>query len=346
MNNPSQSKRFGAIVSAAAMFAIVFAIPLIAMGVETTTQPAASTSPGPATKPYMPDNISVAAIELTHRQKAALSAVTDGEHWNEPAFYIMLARVKELLDPETAAKEYSSLESPAVGHMTDHPSRYRAQKIRAVMWVYKSRMIVSGSEDWEARPDWPRGQKVWYMAGFHVSQDAKKGEDLVVYSLVDPTEILGNPSGTNKSGEQFYADRGRPVELAAVYYKTFKQESKGSGQSGRQIRDYPLVLAYYLKSTKAVQAPSSSDAIKNTVIGVVAVLLLLLFIVRRKAKSVRAAPIGSGGTGSVKYTPLRNVEDDDLPDEQRDDEPVNQDLIDAVKAFEEKRKTDGTDDKS
>jgi len=296
----------------------------------------------------MPDNISEAAIELTHRQKVALSAVRDGQNWNETAFFIMLARTAELVDPEASAREYSSLESPAVGHLTDYPNRYRAQKIRVTMRVFKSRELVSGSKNWDARPDWPRGAKVWYMAGWYVSEDSTKAEDLVVYSLVDPTKLLGKPSGTTTAGEQFYGDLGRSLELAGVYYKTFRQETISSKRGNRQFRDYPLVLAYYLKPTGTAGGPTSpTGGISGTIIVVILALAAFLFMVRRQTRRVRSAPTGTGGAGTAKYTPLRNTEDDDLPPDQQNAEPVDQALVDAVKAFESKRKkADGTDDKS
>jgi hypothetical protein len=70
-------------------------------------------------------------------------------------------------------------------------------------------------------------------------------------------------------------------------------------------------------------------------------------MVRKHAKRAKFTPFGSGNSGGVQYTPLRNVEDDDLPPDQQEDGPVNQDLVDAVRAFEKKSKnSDGTDDKS
>ena len=85
---------------------------------------------------------------------------------------------------------------------------------------------------------------------------------------------------------------------------------------------------------------------RNAVIVVVVAMMGLLYTVRKRAKQVKAAPIGSGAAGNVKYTPLRNVEEDNLPNEERETQPVDQDLVNAVQAFESKRNTDGTDDKS
>ena len=327
-------------------------IALQAWGVEVTPEPTSAPTDPATTRPYKPDNISEAAIELTDRQKAALSAVRDGQHWDEKAFYVMLARTEELTDPKAAAKEYSSLESPAIGHLTDYPRRYRAQKIRATMRVHKSRELVSGSKNWDARPDWPRGKKVWYMAGMRISEDRSQkkipAEDLVVYSLVDPTKLLGEPSGTNTAGEQFYSDHGRSLKLAAVYYKTFRQETISSIPGRRQYRDYPLVLAYYLKPDRSASSPSPvSSGLRNLAIVGLILLVVALYMVRRLAKRARSAPLGTAGAGTVKYTPLRNIEDDDLPPDRQNAEPVNQALVDAVRAFESKRKeADGTDDKS
>ncbi|MCP4378378.1 MAG: hypothetical protein GY794_19655 [bacterium] len=346
MKTSAKSKRFRYIAQAGILVVILCAISVHSEGVEPTTQP--SEPAATTTKPYTPDNISEAAIELTHRQKIALSAVVDGPSWNEPPFFIMLARTAELVDPKTAAKEYPSLESPAVGYLTDFPNRYRAQKVRVIMRVYESRELVSGSKLWDPRPDWPKGSKVWYLAGWHISQDSSKGEDLVVYSLVDPTKLLGKPSGTTTTGEQFYGGTGRSLELAGVYYKTFRQEALRSSQFDRQFRDYPLILAYYLKATKnAGNEKSQGSALINVLIIGLIVLAVGLYLARRLAKQARFAPLSAGQAGNVQYTPLRNIEDDNIPLDQQENEPVDPALIDAVKAFESKRNTnDATDDKS
>jgi len=330
-------------VSAAAVIAVISAINAGLPAAEPTTQP--SDSPTTAPAPRRTDNISVAAVELNDRQLAALSAVRDGQDWNEPAFHIMIAKVDEFTDPKAAAKEYATLESPAVGNLTDFPTRYRAQKIRLAMWVHRSKLLESGSSDWDARPDWPKGRKLWRMDGYHFSPGGKKIEDLVVYSLIDPTELLGKPSRIDKrTGDLLYVER-RAVEMAAVYYKTFKRMAKGDKKIPPHIRDYPLVMAYFLKPAKDPGA-GSSNLMRNVIVLVVAVMMGLLFMIRRQVKGVRSTPIGQGGAGGVKYTPLRNVEEDDLADEERENEPVDQALVDAVKAFESRKDSYGTDDKS
>ena len=104
-------------------------------------------------------------------------------------------------------------------------------------------------------------------------------------------------------------------------------------------------MAYFLKPAKDPGA-GSSNLMRNVIVLVVAVMMGLLFMIRRQVKGVRSTPIGQGGAGGVKYTPLRNVEEDDLADEERENEPVDQALVDAVKAFESRKDSYGTDDKS
>ena len=354
MKTAAKSKRFRSTLSAVVLGVVVCVIALRAGGVEPASRPASAPSDPATTQAHVPDNISEAAIELTHRQKVALSAVRDGQHWRETAFYMMLARIEELIDPEAAAKEYSSLESPAFGYLTDYPRRYRAQKIRSTMWVIKSRQYVSGSKEWEPHPDWPKGKKLWYMAGVRVFEapDKPKGktrlENLVVYSLVDPTKLLGQPVSTGSDGMDFHGARGKALELAAVYYKTFRGEASSSSAAERRYKDYPLVLAYYLKpSSNAGASTSPTGGVVGTLFVVLLALAALLFMVRRQVRRARSAPIGDGGGGTVKYTPLRNIEEDNLPPDEQHAEPVDPALVDAVKAFESKRKkADGTDDKS
>jgi len=352
MKNQTQSKLSGWLLQAAALAAVLFAPAMWALGVEAESQPSTRPAETVATKPYMPDNISRAAIELTYRQKAAISAVRDGPHWRETALYMMLARTAELVDPDASAKEFPALVSPAIGDLTDHPDMYRARKIRATLRVHQMREMVSGSKDWDATRDWPKDKKIWYMTGFRLSERGRNSDgkipaqELVVFSLVDPTELLGTPDAVSEKGECTYGDGGKLIELAGVFYKHFKGEMTDSRAGERMYRDYPLVLAYYLKPADVSKIQPTGNPLKNLVIVVGIALIAVLFIVRKHAKRVRATPIGQGVPGGVKYTPLRNIEEDDLPDEERLDEPVDQDLVNAVKDFEDKRKTDGTDDKS
>ncbi|MCP4376930.1 MAG: hypothetical protein GY794_12225, partial [bacterium] len=337
---------------------ILCAISVHSEGVEPTTQP--SEPAATTTKPYTPDNISEAAIELTHRQKIALSAVTDGQDWREPAFFAMLARTEELVDPETSSDEHASLEAPAVGNLTTYPNRYRAQKIRLTMRVFVSREYVCGSsEHWGPNRYWPAGKKVWFMAGWHTTEGDEKRKPLVVYSLVDPTELLGKPNETNASGEHRYNNPGRLLKLAGVYYKFFRSETLDSTPTVRRYENYPLVLAYYLKPTKdttdhgSATTPNNNNNNNNNITNMVIIpailVLLALYVGIRRARGAKRSRSSNriSGAGDIKYTPLRNIEDDDIPLDQQENEPVDPALIDAVKAFESKRNTnDATDDKS
>ena len=338
MKTARQSKLFAGAL-AATLSAIVICATAIGSGAaEPTSAPAGQAT----TQEFTPDNISDVAIKLNYRQKVALSGVRDGANLYESAFYIMLARTEELADPEKAAKEYSKLEAPAFGHLTDHPNRYRAQKIRAVMRVHASRELVSGSKDWDQHPDWPKGKKVWYLAGYQLFANGANAnpsrEVLLVYSLVDPTELLGEPVETLPNGEQSYGkNSGKHIEIAGVFYKTYKQETVDSTPAERIYRDYPVVLAYYLKGTNKPPVSSTTSGSSTILVVIGVVMLGLLVMVRRQAKQAKTRPRGSTD-GGVTYTPLRDVEDDLLPPDQRDDEPVNQDLVDAVKAYENKSK--------
>jgi hypothetical protein len=337
----------------AGIVAVLCVIAFKAAGIEvTTTEP--TTQPATATtKPYMPKNLSEAAIDLTYRQKVALSAVRDGAHWREKAFYVMLARTAELVDPEASSKEFPALESPAIGSLLDYPNRYRAQKIRVTMRVHMTEEYVSGSRNWAPDRDWPRGKKLWHMTGFRLSELGANSEkktpaqEIVVFSLVDPAELLGKPKAVSDKGACTYGQYGKTIELAGIFYKTYKDEIVDSNSKRPAKRDFPVVIAYHLKASKVTSHETDgSTAMRNAVIVVVVAMMGLLYTVRKRAKQVKAAPIGSGAAGNVKYTPLRNVEEDNLPNEERETQPVDQDLVNAVQAFESKRNTDGTDDKS
>jgi hypothetical protein len=354
MKTARKSKRFRYALQAVLLVAVVCGAAVRSGAVEPASQPSTQPADTAAAKEFMPDNISEAAIKLTHSQKVALSAVRDGQHWRETAFYKMLARTAELVDPEASGKEFPSLESPAIGNLLDYPNRYRAQKIRATVRVHQSREYVSGSKDWDVNADWPRGKKVWYMTGFRLSERGANSEkkipaqEIVVFSLVDPTELLGEPDATSADGASTYGQSGMQIEMSGVFYKTYRQEIADSTPTNRLYRDYPLLLAYYLKASQQPSGGGSEPTGMRDAIIVVGVILMgLLYMVRKHAKQARSAPIRSGTSGNVKYTPLRNVEEDNLPDEERENEPVNQDLVDAVKAFEKKsEKSDGTDHKS
>ena len=190
------------------------------------------------------------------------------------------------------------------------------------------------------------------MTGFRLSERGRNSDgkipaqEIVVFSLIDPTELLGTPDAVSDKGECTYGDSGKLIELAGIFYKTYKHEMTDSKPGEARYRDYPLVLAYYLKPADTSKMQPPGNPFRNLTIVVGIALMAILFMVRKNAKRARSTPIGQGVPGGVKYTPLRNVEEDNLPDDERENEPVDQDLVNAVKAFEDKSKTDGTDDKS
>jgi len=358
MKTAAKSGRHAGIAIAAGALLAVIGVVLIsyAHGIEATTapttQPAGAPAGAPDTRADTPDNISVAAITLTDREKTALGAVRDGNGtYEESAFFMMLARAgKFAADQNAAAAEFGSLESPAVGNITDYPSRYRAQKIRLMMRVQTSRKHVSGDDTWTPRADWPRGKPVWYLGGYHVADKTtgkkRKAEDLVVYSVVDPSALLGEPSGTLK-GDLTYDGRGRQLELSGIYYKVFTKTADASKKTRSVKREYPLVIAYHLRPVSGADASPPMSAMGGIFIAAMILLVAILYAVRSKARRARVQPMGEGLTGGARYTPLRDIDLDDLPPGQQTDEPVDQALVDAVRKFESKRRgSDGTDHKS
>ena len=330
--------------SAAALGIILLARPVRAAGMPAT-RPATASAPAAD-----PPNISQAAIDLTDREKIALSVVRDGPQPDEAALRMMLARAKSFADDRASAEaEFASLESPAFGHLSDYPRRYRAQKVRLTVEAMICRKVVSGAPDWSAQPDWPKGNVVWRIEGYALSRDRKKREPMIVFSVVDPTRMLGEPMRIDSNGWGVHGNvsrRGPILQLSAISYKTVRLQERDSGPGVPIWRDYPVVLAYYLARSEKPPAAPMARFLTMLVLLLAALVFGFIMLKRRvgRIRNLQAARIGRGG-----YQSLRHTEVDEMKQapRERDDAgaaTVDPALVEAVKEFEtERRQVDGTD---
>lgn len=297
-----------------------------------------------------PPNVSQAAIGLTHRERMALAKIRDGQtSLDETAFYLMLARTRRLADDQAAAKsEFPDLETPAIGNLSDYPSRYRAQKLRMMVRVYTCRKIVSGDPDLHPQPAWPKGKTLWRMHGYHASGASGKIEDVIVFSLVDPTAALGKPVSVNDYGEALYSRGGRELKLAGLFYKLLRAEAESSKSTSPLWRDYPVVLGYYLE-----RAAKSADRTPPFLTAAIALLVVLAFgfiMMKRHVRRLRGGAPGKAGMPAYQATRDSNRQQGRT--DYHDDKdgcigPVDPDLVDAVrKHTTERQQSDGTDSKN
>ena len=263
---------------------------------------------------------------------------------------MMLARAKNFADDRASAEaEFASLESPAFGHLSDYPRRYRAQKVRLTVEAMICRKVVSGAPDWSAQPDWPKGNVVWRIEGYALSRDRKKREPMIVFSVVDPTQMLGEPMRIDSNGWGVHGNvnrRGPILQLSAISYKTVRMQERDSGHGTAIWRDYPVVLAYYLARSEKPPAAPMAQFVTMFVLLLAALVFGFIMLKRRvgRIRNVQAGWIAGDG-----YQPLRDTEDDEAKQapRERDDAdiaPVDPALVQAVKEFEtERQQADGTD---
>jgi hypothetical protein len=280
----------------------------------------------------------------------ALAKIRDGQtSLDETAFYLMLARTRRLADDQAAAKsEFPDLETPAIGNLSDYPSRYRAQKLRMMVRVYTCRKIVSGDPNLHPQPAWGKGKILWRMHGYHASIASGKIEDVIIFSLVDPTAALGKPVSVNDYGEALYSRGGRELKLTGLFYKLLRAEAESSKPASPLWRDYPVVLGYYLE-----RAAKSADRTPPFLTAAIALLVVLAFGFIMMKRHVRRLRGGAPGRAEMPaYQATRDSNRQQSRTDYHDDKdgctgPVDPDLVDAVqKHTTERQQSDGMDSKN
>ena len=302
--------------------------------------PAAVAATGPASAPAEAarPNWSEAAIELSEREKTALSAVRDGNtQLAETAFFMLLSRAGHM--KPLSAEEFGALEQPSFPNLMAHPTRYRAQPIRLTISVFTMQKFVpSQTGPFPVTPHWPRDRAVWYLTALNTPVKPDREQPLMLYCVSDPSLVLGNPSRTEGEAA-IYAGMGRRVEVAGLFYKIHLAKALGEDRQ----RDYPVVLAWQMSTRLAATgvpgaAKGEGDGSATKILGAIFVLMMVLavafLILRRRVRQLKSASLLG-----PKYKPLRDLKADEAkkplpPEELIEVDPL---LKQAAEQFKKER---------
>jgi len=253
----------------------------------------AETEPAPATQPAtapaaMPADLLArvdAILTLNEIEKQAmLEARANPGVLAETAFGLMLVKVASL--PELGDKEFNLLDRPAVANLLRTPERYSGAPMAMKIAIYEVRKCMPDDGDISLTAPWPRSKPLWWITGRTSWPASEDLEPLIVFSMVDPTPLLGEPDPTvGPNGSRKYPHW--PIaELAGVFYKVRRTREKKSGA----LRDYPVVMAWQFRkdSLRSIIGQSAVDPRLLIPLLLVLALTFVFIFVRKRTRAARA----------------------------------------------------------
>lgn len=282
-------------------------------------------------------NISDAAIEDLHKPEndrlwRALANVQDkNTTLDEPAFYMMLRLIteRELLRPEEREEAFS----PAYKALKANPAGHRGQLVKYQVSIHAVAKLLPGSRDFPGdKRHWPKDQAVWRMLGLVVRDQTKVLRPLILYSVKDPTELLGEPDTVDEKGIATWAN-GRWVEMIGVFYKLLKAQSVGDENRRPEWWYYPVLLVWQIESVAA--PPSVQPSFKTVLIVTTVLLLALLFIIMKRYMRQFKKGQPQALRHKFQYRPRRDEPEDgpDKPADQAKGLAVDPELRAAVETY-------------
>lgn len=272
-------------------------------------------------------------LTFTDEQQDLISATQDRTGWiGEPALYLLLRHAASL--PELSAEQMNSLASPDYDSLLEYPSRHRARPVRTQV-----QPVVVEKQTPDAglgrSQHWPGDRPVWRIDGLNVrGKVVMENEPVLVFSVADPTEMLGEPTRTDDDGRMVFED-SFTIESAGVFYKVWTAESRGDEDRPAQRMDYPVVVAWQLRHAPGGPSGPAGDTLQALIMFIAVALLLIMFFYMRRRNREEPSP-------TETYRPRRN-EQPEQPDNEAEIDP---DLRAAAEAAKEHRKDDDADSES
>ncbi len=299
----------------------------------------------PATRPAETRTIA-GRIAPTKMEKTVLDDVRDRTwQFDETGLYVMLGLAARA--PEMSAMQWHDLDRPAYASLLADPARYRATPLRAKVRVGYVSKLQSGA-GLRFSPFWSKDKPVWEMDCYWAEEPHLKEKPLRVYSLVDPTPLIGRPDEVGPHNRMKY-DPGRQIRIAALFYKVIMARQ----ELNRQPRAYPMMMAWQLSRTVDWRSVGRWDAGGLLQLAPVLLLVILLaaafYFTRRRLAKLRQADRGMGSRRrSLRYqtdedasgTSARTTDRDEAADLAGG--PVDPELTAAVEEFlQKKEREDG-----
>jgi hypothetical protein len=337
MNIPIIPLRCAAVALAAALWVGLTASPALAQEapLELPAPPAAPAATNPSSRAAtMPSPASVLAaplqkitdaMELSYPEKQLLIDTDDrvGPYY-DPAAFMLLAHI-DRIGPLTAA-EMNLLQPVPWKMLIKYGGDFRGEPMRMSLQVYSLTRLDAG-QNVPYSSYWDHRRPLWRMACVNVGGSAPGAEPIIVISTQDPREVLGEGKQQPDNRTWTYGDAGRPVTVAAVFYKVVRE----SDYRGTAVHDYPVLLAWQVQGPAAQKFawPEPSLLLVTGVpVLVLALLIFLWYRARRRG-------------GAVQWQRLRAQEDHQTSQPPAEPETVDPSLRAAIEDLKRQQKESG-----
>lgn len=247
-----------------------------------------ATAEDPATRPASQPTEELSKIEIIERALKLSDAETDlymvdagrrRQLSHQASLTMFMRRIKDL--PTLTGRQTGCLDMPAAANLLKRPDRYAGRPIRLNVLVIRVWRWEPG-KDFRATIHWTaRDGPIWRYDCYNADATSPSNEPVYVLSPLDPNAVLGKPSEIGKKGQWMYS-RIPQVELAGVFYKIYSSKS-----DSKVPRDYPVVLAWQIRTTGGTGAGGMFTNPARNVVMVVVIILAIVFLFLMRARQVR-----------------------------------------------------------
>lgn len=230
-------------------------------------------------------NLSAETIPLSPNEKIVLGDVTDRTPgFREAGFYVLLRAVARL--EGLSRRQVEALEEPSYLKLMGHPELYRGQPIAMTLDVaYVVRLEPGPGRQFERVPGWPAGRPIWQLGCGH----ADSNRPVSVFSLADPTELLGEPLPVEGRDDVRVYEPVRRVKVAGVFFKVYRTETADGLHTGL----FPALIAWQLIAPE-VPAPARGPGVEMLLPLLLVAMVVSYYLIRRRITSAsrgqRAGP--------------------------------------------------------
>ncbi len=311
------------------IFAIAFLATLIASSCapvnQTSAKDSAQNSDTPGNQPALePIDTIRKSLTFTDRERMILAGVRDGTASVEEAgFYMLMGKISKF--PQFSQAESTQLDAPAYGNLLRQPGRYRYQPMRISVMIYQVEKLTVDDQKISATPYWPSDKPIWALYG--LADGGDKDQPLIIYSTVEPPN-LSEPSKVLHDGRSEYKN-GLRYDVNSVFFKLLEKIDA----DGKQVRQYPAVLAWQLAGLPSSKTSPMISPILGSIIMMGVVLGLAVFIFLKK--KIKAAP-KVWSERPISFTKTADMNEN----ETEEDNAVDPALAEAAKQYRQEHGLD------
>lgn len=187
------------------------------------------------------------AVELTPVEQRVMEAVRDRtDRLEEAAFYVMLGVAKRA--PAMDAVEWEHLDTVSYANLLRDPNHYRARPLQMKVRAWRVGKRIAGLT-LTANEFFPKGTAAWQIDATCAGEARSEDKPLQIYSVADPTPLLGQPDEVKEEGTRMYK-QGPELRAAGLFYKVCRLPEQEKGL----LRDYPVLMAWQFEGGAAMAA--------------------------------------------------------------------------------------------